>query len=109
MHQKRDYISVFPYVRYNSENNYTKKWLKPDELIDIINNLSSDKEGFKNDATSFLIYLMMFSMGECTEEILINFPMEEFVDSTYNNCTNFSFGKNTWFIDTLDQKLIKWV
>ena len=31
-HASKDEItfSVFPYVRYNSENNYTKKWLKPD-------------------------------------------------------------------------------
>jgi len=94
-HALKDEItfSVFPYVRYNSENNYTPDWLKYDELIKIINNLNSNNKGFKNDATSILIYLMMFSMRGMYRRDIDKLSMEEFVESTYDNCANFSFGE----------------
>jgi hypothetical protein len=86
-------FTVFPYVRNVATKNLEPKWMRPEELIKIINNLDSKDKEFKVSATSLLIYLMMFSMRGMYRRDIDKLSMEEFVESTYENSERFLFGE----------------
>lgn len=95
-HAVKDEITftIFPHVRTNTINNYTPQWMRSDELIEVINNLDTEDKMFKNNGLCILIYLMMFSMRGMYSKDIEKLEMKSFVNSTYDNTSEFKFGEN---------------